>query len=187
MCPEKESNSKNRAPLVSVQRPSQENSDILVAVDYFTQWVEAFTISNQEAVTVARKLVDEMFCHFLLPEQLTRVASLSLNFWQKYADYWAYTKQEQQLTTHSWMGWWNTGKGCILLSNLSTCVEDHPESWEDFVIQICMAYNTSIHLSTGFTLFYLMFGRQARLSVKFMYSTPEPEKLPCTQYAAAWA
>ena len=46
------------------------NSYILVAADYFTRWVEAYPILNQEATTVAQKLTDELFCHFSPPEQL---------------------------------------------------------------------------------------------------------------------
>lgn len=46
------------------------NSYILVAGDYFNKWVEAYAIPNQEAATVARKLVDQMFCRFSPPEQL---------------------------------------------------------------------------------------------------------------------
>lgn len=49
---------------------SNENKYILVASDYFTRWVEAYAIPNQEATTVAGKLVNNMFCHFGLPEQL---------------------------------------------------------------------------------------------------------------------
>ena len=37
------------------------NSYILVVGDYFTCWMEALPISNQEATTVASKLVDEIF------------------------------------------------------------------------------------------------------------------------------
>ena len=33
-------------------------------------WVEVYPIPNQEAITVARKLRDELFCRFSLPEQL---------------------------------------------------------------------------------------------------------------------
>ena len=49
---------------------SSGNSYILVAVDDFTRWVEAYPILCQEASVVARKLVDEMFCRFSPPEQL---------------------------------------------------------------------------------------------------------------------
>ena len=41
-----------------------------VLVASFTKWVEAYGIPNQEAVNVAVKLVDEMFCHFSPPEQV---------------------------------------------------------------------------------------------------------------------
>ena len=80
-------NSKQRAPLASVQAgypmqlvatdtvgPFPESSSgnvyILVAVDYFTRWVEAYPIPHQEAEVVAKKLVNEMFCRFSTPEQL---------------------------------------------------------------------------------------------------------------------
>ena len=40
------------------------NRYILVAMDYFTRWAEAYPIPNQEAATVAPKLVNEMFLRF---------------------------------------------------------------------------------------------------------------------------
>ena len=46
------------------------NSYILVAMDYFTQWTEAYPIPNQEARTIAKKLTDEMLLGFSPPEQL---------------------------------------------------------------------------------------------------------------------
>ena len=77
----------NRAPLHSVSigspmqmvavdilgplpRTSTGNRYVLVAGGYFTEWIEAYPIPNQEAVTVAQKLLDEMFCRFSLPERL---------------------------------------------------------------------------------------------------------------------
>lgn len=71
-----------------------------------------------------------------------------------------------------------------LLSMLATCVEDRPEDWEHHVRTACMAYNTSTHATTGFTPFYLMFGRQAHIPADLMYGTAEPESLSCTEYAA---
>ena len=48
------------------------NSYILVAGgggggDYFTRWMEAYAIENQEAVTVARVLSEDFFLSFLSP------------------------------------------------------------------------------------------------------------------------
>eukprot|EP00731_Ephydatia_muelleri_P039179 Em1183g1a len=49
---------------------AQGNKYVLVACDCFTRWVEVYAIQNQEALTVAKMLVDEMFCRFSPPEQL---------------------------------------------------------------------------------------------------------------------
>ena len=55
------------------------NRYILVAGDYFTKWLEAYAVPNQEAKTVAKKLVNELFCWSFHPEQLplTKRDSLS--------------------------------------------------------------------------------------------------------------
>ena len=71
----------NRAPLQTIKIGCRDimgplpESDagylyVLVASDYFTKWVVVYAIPNQEAITVARKLTDEMFCRFSPPEQL---------------------------------------------------------------------------------------------------------------------
>ena len=46
------------------------NLYILVVGDYFTKWLEDYAIPNQEAITVAQKLVDQLFSRFSPPEQL---------------------------------------------------------------------------------------------------------------------
>ena len=69
----------------------------------------------------------------------------------------------------------------ILLSVLNTCCQDHPFTLECQLSKVCMAYNTSIQRSTGFTPFYLMFGREARLPVDLMYSScPDEPQTPIT-------
>ena len=68
-----------------------------------------------------------------------------------------------------------------LLAMLATCIEEHPFQWEEKLKKVCFAYNTSIHSTTGYTPFFLMFGRQARFPVDLLFDTPVPEsevKLP---------
>ena len=55
---------------------------------------------------------------------------------------------------------------------LSTTIKVYPGSWENHVRAVCMAYNTSVQPTTGFTHFYLMFGRQARIPIDVMYGSP---------------
>jgi len=43
---------------------------IMVVGDYFSRWMEAISLPNQEAHTVAEKLVDKVFLRFSAPEQL---------------------------------------------------------------------------------------------------------------------
>ena len=52
--------------------PESDNGNwyILVVADYFTRYImEAFPLPNQEATTVANKLVDEIFLKFSVLEQ----------------------------------------------------------------------------------------------------------------------
>ena len=43
---------------------------MVVIVDYFTKWAEAFALPNQEAALVSQKLVEEVVCRFGVPHEL---------------------------------------------------------------------------------------------------------------------
>ena len=60
-----------------------------------------------------------------------------------------------------------------LLDMLSTTVKDHKMDWDQCIRRVCLAYNSSVHASTGYSPFYLMYGCQVNLPVDLMYgSTP---------------
>ena len=146
--------------------------------------MEAYPIPRQEAVVVAKKLVDEMFCRFSVPEQLH-----SAQGHQFKSQLLAKACKLMHIRKTRTTPYHPQGDGLVerwnrmLLQSLSTSVEDHPENWDQFVRQICMAYNTSVHPTTGFTPFQLMFGREARLPVELMYWPPIPEPMLLSQYA----
>lgn len=48
----------------------QGNRYALIAMDYFTQWPEAYAVSDESTSTTAHKLVTEMFSRFGAPEEL---------------------------------------------------------------------------------------------------------------------
>ena len=46
------------------------NRYVLVVGDYFTKWIEAYALPNQEALTIATTLCEEFFCRFGIPNEL---------------------------------------------------------------------------------------------------------------------
>lgn len=50
--------------------------------------------------------------------------------------------------------------------------------------RLCLTYNTSVNPTTGYTLFYLMFGRQVRMPVDIMYDSPNSPTTSVPQYIA---
>lgn len=67
-----------------------------------------------------------------------------------------------------------------MLSLLPTCVRDNLLDWENYIRKVCVAYNSS----TGYTSFFLMFGRQVRIPVDVIYGTPNTSTETIHEYAA---
>ena len=151
------------------------NSYIMVVGDYFTRWMEAFPIPNQEATTIAEILINEVFLRFSTPEQLH--SDQGRQFESKLiAEICRLLNIQKTRTTpyHPQSDGLVERFNRTLLDMLSTCAKDHPFDWLKYVRKVCMAYNSSVQSSTGYTPFYLMFGRQARLPLDVMYKTSIP-------------
>ena len=54
---------------------------------------------------------------------------------------------------------------------LATTAHNHPSDWDFYIRKVCLAYNSSIHSSTGFSPFFLMFGREVKLPIDVMYGS----------------
>ena len=151
------------------------NSYVLSVGDYFTRWMEAYPIRNREAMTVAQKLVDEFFCRFLTPEQLH--SNQGSQFESRLISEICKLLNIHKCHTTPYHP---QGDGLVerfnrtLLDMLATTVQSHPLKWEGHIRKVCMAYNTSIQATTGYSPFYLMFGRNARLPVDVMFPTKKP-------------
>ena len=164
------------------------NSYVLVVGDYYSKWMEALSVPNQEAPTVVEKLVDEIFLRFSPPEQLhsdqgRQFESVLIAEVCKLLQ----IRKTQTTPYHPQCDGLVERFNRTLLSMLATCAEGHPFDWEQQLQKVCMAYNTSVQSSTGFTPFYLMFGRQARLPVDIIYGTgaPEGESRDVSTYVAS--
>ena len=161
------------------------NSYILVVGDYFTRWMEAYPIPIQEAATVAKKMTDEFFLRFSPPEQLHTDQGRQFES-ELVAEVCKLLGIDKTRTT----AYHPQSDGLIerfnrtLLSMLATAANENPFNWEEHLRPLCMAYNTSVQSTTGFSPFSLMFGRQARMPIDVVYGSPNEEKTP-SEHAAS--
>ena len=150
----------------------QKNSCVLVMADYFTKWLEIFAIYDQEAGIVAQKLVDEVFFRFGIPEQLhcDKGKQFEGNLIKEICKILNISKSR----TTSYRP---QGDGLVERCNrtlqdmIAITISEHPFDWEEALPKVQMAYNTSAHSTTGYSPFFLMYGREARLPVDIVCGT----------------
>ena len=164
--------------------PSQ-NRYILVAEDHFTRWTEAFAIQNQEATTVAEKLVNEMFLRFSPPTQLhsDQGRQFESSVMSEVCKLLGIAKS-RTTAYHPQCDGLVERHNRTLLAMLSTHTQEHPQSWDIHLPKLSFAYNSSEHASTGFSPFFLMFGREPRLPVDVMYGAA-PTDFPSSSHYAS--
>eukprot|EP00731_Ephydatia_muelleri_P036277 Em0229g3a len=120
---------------------------VLVAADCFTKWVEVYGIPNQEALTVAVKLVDEMFCRFSPPEQIH--SDQGRQFESELIKEICKLLQIKKSHTTPYRP---QGNGMVerfnrtLLDMLATAVGDNPADWENYI------HNCVLHITLVCTL-----------------------------------
>ena len=146
--------------------------------------MEAYPIPNQEATTVAGQLVDEFFFRFSPPEHLhlDQGQQFKSPVTAKVCKLLGVTKSHTTLY-HPQCDGLVERFNRTLLAMLAMAVQDHPTEWEGHLRRLYMAYNTSVHPTTGYTPFYLMFGRQARMPIDIMYGAPTPPASSPAEYA----
>jgi len=141
--------------------------------------MEVYAIPNQKAIIVAQKLVDQLFCRFSPPEQLhsDQGKQFESALLHEVCNILG-MKKSRTSPYHPQCDGLVECYNRTLLDMLATW--NHPFAWEDQLSKVCMAYNTSVHASTGYTPFFLMFGRQARMPIDLMYGMGNEKEVPTT-------
>lgn len=146
-----------------------ENKYIVVIGDYFSKWTEAFPLPNQEAETVAKLLVEQWVCRFGAPRTIH--TDQGRNFESNlFKEVCRLLNIHKTRTTpyHPESDGQIERFNRTLLSMLSLFVDENQTNWDLLLPYVMMAYRSSVHASTGFTPYKVVFGQEIVLPVDVM-------------------
>ena len=139
---------------------------VLVVTDHFTKYACAFPTRNQEAKTVAKVLMEEYIVHYGVPERIH--SDQGGSFEGKVIKHLCAMLGVNKSRTTPYHP---EGDGITerfnrtLISMLKTLDPIDKVNWKSHLAPLVHAYNSTRHELTGFSPFYLMFGRTPRLSM----------------------
>jgi len=157
-------------------RSRRGNIYILTCIDPFTKWVEAFPIRNKEAETVARVLVEQVFCRYgvpiaLLSDQGKEVDGKIMHEVCKLLEVDKLRTTPYKPSTNSVLERWHRS----LNSMLGKVIQEQQTDWDEHLPYVLAAYRASKHDSTGYTPNALTLGRETRAPIDAVLDLPSPE------------
>ena len=140
--------------------------DVLVVVDHFTKYSQAYPCKNQEAKTVARVLWENFIRHYGFPQKI--ITDQGANFeGALFRDLCAMADIHKVRTTsyHPQTNGVVERFNSTLMNMLGCMSEEQKGDWKQHLFTMCHAYNATPHSTTGYSPFYLLFGRHPRLAI----------------------
>ena len=152
---------------------------ILVVCDYFTKYTEAYPLKDKTAHSVADSLMDKWLPTFGFPLFLhsdqgkefdnTMIHNLSELLGTVKTKMTPYHPRSDGLVERF---------NRTLLAMLAMFVTREHDNWDDLLPFMMLAYNTTVHTSTGFTPHRLVFGEECNLPGKLVHRELRPDPPP---------
>lgn len=156
------------------------NMYVLVVGDYFTKYVQAYAIPNQEAPTVADVLVDRFIATFGVPDlaHSDQGPNFESKVWQGVCERLGCTKT-RTAPLHPQSDGMAERFMKTLGDLISLYCNENQFDWDVHLPILIMAYNSSVHSSTGFSPSMMMFGREMTLPADILFGTGYPGAPKC--------
>ena len=149
------------------------NKYVLVVSDYFTKWTVSYPMSNMEAATVAKLLVEELFSRFGIPDQIH--SDQGHQFESKlFAEMCDLLHIDKTRTTlyHPQSDGMVERFNKTLCSMIRAYINENHTNWDLLLPYVTMAYRATEHETTGTSPNVLMFGHNTRSPLDLIYQMP---------------
>ena len=140
--------------------------NVLVITDHFTRYVQAYVTRTQTAQIMPKMLWDKFIVHYGLPEKI--LTDQGWNFESQLVADLCELMGVQKIWTSPYHP--QTNGQCErfnsnLINMLGTLPKEKKSEWKNHIGTLVHAYNCTWNSATGFSPYYLMFGRQPRFPV----------------------
>ena len=161
------------------------SKNVLVVTDHFTRYAQCFVTNNQRASTVARVLVDRFFTVYGWPDKILtdRGGSFENILFKEICE----MAKIRKLRTSSYHP--QTNGQCerfnkTLINMLGTLPNSAKKKWQIWIPTLVHAYNCTTSGVTGYSPYFLIYGRQPRLPIDIEYGVLLPDSyMDCKTYA----
>ena len=163
-----------------LQRTTNENTYILMAVEHFSRWAEAYPLAQPDAESCAKSLYKGLFANFGYSRVLhSDRGSAFISELMKELSNLGQCKQTFSARYHPMGNSYAERVIGTFTSQLRTCVEHTQLEWDDLLDTVMSAYRATPHSATGFSPNMVMLGREVRLPAVLC---PPGDNIPVTDY-----
>jgi transposase InsO family protein len=147
---------------------------LLTMIDHFTRWPVAIPIPNRSAAVIAKALFKHLICQYGVPTRIlsdrekaflsTAVKTMCTRFNIKKIETSGYQPQSNGHVErfHRYMN-----------AALTMFVNKYKTDWADYIDSVLFAYRISVNTATGYSPYYLMYGRQPTLPIDLLFGIPQ--------------
>ena len=150
--------------------------NVLVVTDHFTRFAQAYITTNQTAAIIAHKLWDKFISQFGWPEKI--LTDQGKGFESELFEALCKVSDIKKIRTCPYRP---QGNGQVerfnktLLNMIGTINPEEKLNWTTKIQTLTHAYNCTSSQTTGYSPFFLFYGREPRIPIDMEFGLPAPQ------------
>ena len=147
---------------------------VLVVVDHFTRFAQLYATRSKSSQAAAAKLWNEFIPTFGMPKQIHHDKGGEWNslLWKELHRYTGILATNTTPYNPRCDGMVERLNRTVI-NMLKSIPEGQKKMWKKHLPKLAFAYNSCVQKTTGFSPFYLMFGRESKLPIDSMFGLDE--------------